>query len=394
MATGRMGRPAQRRGAGEGGCRFEDGYWVTTVEAGRHPTTGKRVRIKRKARTKAEALRKADEARQALVAGLPVAAGTTPLGDFLAQWITTVIPARVSSANTVANYSQTIRLHIEPALGKTPIGKLTPEQVDAFLAAKAAAGYSRNYVVRMRSVLADALAHAERRGIVARNVARLGIVPKCAPTPDRRSLTPDEARSLLAAATGERLDAMVAVGLMLGLRPGELTGLLWEDLALDTIPPTLRVSGSMKRQPDGSVIRGEPKRSTAGQRTVELPLDLARRLRDHRKRQSAERLAVGELWSDHGLVFCSQVGTPLDPSNVRRTFARIAQRSGLDARFPYLLRHTAASLLIDAGIAVEQVADLLGDDPRTLYRYYRHRVRPVVDAAAAPMEALFGAVPG
>lgn len=62
----------------------------------------------------------------------------------------------------------------------------------------------------------------------------------------------------------------------------------------------------------------------------------------------------------------------------------------LDARFPYLLRHTAASLLIDAGVPVEQVADLLGDDPRTLYRYYRHRVRPVVDAAAAPMQALFG----
>ena len=58
------------------------------------------------------------------------------------------------------------------------------------------------------------------------------------------------------------------------------------------------------------------------------------------------------------------------------------------------LQITCASLLIDAGIAVEQVADLLGDDPRTLYRYYRHRVRPVVDAAAAPMEALFGAVPG
>lgn len=94
--------------------------------------------------------------------------------------------------------------------------------------------------------------------------------------------------------------------------------------------------------------------------------------------------------ADQGLVFCSELGSPLDPSNVRRTFARMAKRAGLDARFPYSLRHTAASLLIDAEVPVEQVADLLGDDPRTLYRFYRHRVRPVVDAATGPMQDLFG----
>lgn len=93
-------------------------------------------------------------------------------------------------------------------------------------------------------------------------------------------------------------------------------------------------------------------------------------------------------------MFCSEVGTPLDPSGVRRTFTRIAKRAGLDARFSYLMRHTAASLLIDAGTPVEQVADLLGDDPRTLCRFYRHRVRPVVDAAAGPMQDLLGSTAG
>lgn len=90
-------------------------------------------------------------------------------------------------------------------------------------------------------------------------------------------------------------------------------------------------------------------------------------------------------------MFASESGTPLDPSDMRRTFARIAKRAGVDVSFPYMLRHTAVSLLIDAGKSIETVADMLGDDPRTLYRHYRHRVRPVADASLAMQAILSGA---
>jgi integrase len=234
------------------------------------------------------------------------------------------------------------------------------------------------------------LRHAERRGLVSRNAAALAVMPKTPPPKARRSLTPEEGLNLLAAARGERLEALVAVGLMLGLRPGELTGLLWSDLDLDGGPPTLTVSGSMKHHPDASLVRGAVKRSSAGLRTVELPPALATHLREHKARQAAERLALGPGWEDHGLVFPSDRGTPLDPANLRKAFKKIATKAGLEEGFPYALRHTAVSLLIDAGLGVEAVADLVGDDPRTLYKHYRHRVRPVADAAAGPMQALFG----
>jgi site-specific recombinase XerD len=71
-------------------------------------------------------------------------------------------------------------------------------------------------------------------------------------------------------------------------------------------------------------------------------------------------------------------------------FARIAKRSGLTGAFPYLLRHTTVSVLLDDGASIEEVADLLGDHPRTLYRYYRHKVRPVADAGLR-MERVLGA---
>jgi integrase len=381
-------RTTRRRGKGEGAVyKDADGLWVATIEAGRDPVTGRRLRRKVKARTKTLVLLKADETRRQLAAGVEVGGASTTLAVFAKKWLATVVTGRVSSPNTVDNYRIVLERHILPALGAVPLAKITPDQIDQFLAAKAQR-YSKSYVTRMRTVLADCLAHAERRGLVARNVATLAIMPKCEPAAVRRSLTPDEARALLKAGHEDRLGALIAVGLMLGLRPGELTGLLWTDINLSSTPATLTVSGSMKRLPDSRLVRGNVKQSKAGLRTIALPPVLADILALHRDEQNKVRASAN--WPDDNLVFCSESGTPLDPSNVRRGFARVARKAGLQEGFPYLLRHSAASLLIDAGIGVEAVADLLGDDPRTLYRHYRHRVRPVADAAAGPMQALLG----
>jgi integrase len=244
----------------------------------------------------------------------------------------------------------------------------------------------------LRTLIADALRHAQRRWLVTRDAGELSVMPRVEPPAPRISMTPGEAAAFREAAKGERLEALVVVGLALGLRPGELTGLLWSDLHLRSDPPALDISGSMKKAPDGRVSRGDVKRSRAGLRTVALPPSVLDALRSHRERQAEERSRAGDAWADHGLVFPSEVGTPLDPSALRKIFARIGKRAGIDKSFPYLLRHTAASLLIDAGKSIEEVADLLGDDPRTLYRHYRHRVRPVADAGLA-MEAVVAGLP-
>jgi integrase len=381
----------KRRGAGEGAVyKGPDGRWRGAVDLGWD--NGKRVRKYLSGRTQNEVLAKVRAARQDLEHGIESDANMT-VEKWLRHWLATVVDGRVSSDNTRANYEQVVRVHLVPQLGKLRLDKLTPERVDRLLAAKAADGKAKSTVNRIRSVLADALNFAQGRGLVARNVAALSVMPKLDPPAARRSMTPDEARALMAAAKGERLEGLVVVGLVVGLRPGELTGLLWSDLELDGTPPTLTVSGALKREPSREgkgyeLNRGAVKRSTAGRRTVALPPVAVDALRAHRARQAAERLAAGELWEDQGLVFSSEIGTPLDPSNVRRTFRRVAARAGLDARFPYLLRHTAVSLLIDAGAGIEEVADLLGDDPRTLYRHYRHKVRPVAEAATRMQDVL------
>jgi len=385
-------RNSKRREYGEGGLWYdaEHDRWEMTVEAGRDPLSGKRRRFKVRGATKAEALRLARDARKQAEVGVAPGAGAMTLGNFLRRWLDTVVAGRVGSDNTVAMYRSLITKHIEPALGSVRLDKLTPEMVDDLLAAKASLGLSRSYVGRMRTILADALRHAERRGAVARNAGALAVMPRTkAPTP-RKSLTAEEARRLLEAAKEERLDALVLVGLTCGLRPGELTGLLWSDLNLGSSSPTLTVSGAMKRRPDSTMYRGEVKHSTAGMRTMRLSPSTVEVLRSHKSRQASHRLAAGARWVDNDLVFCSEVGTPLDLANLRKAFSRATRRAGVDGGFTYLLRHSAVSLLIDAGAGIEEVADLIGDDPRTLYRHYRHRVRPVMDVGLR-MDAVLAA---
>jgi integrase len=363
--------------------------WEGTADVERDPLTGARRRVKVRGRTKAECLGKLQQAQTDASEGITTR-GTTTVGAWLDHWLTTAVAGRVGSENTAAMYKTTVDHHLKPALGRIKLDRLTAEQVDRFLAAKAADGLSRSYVGRMRTILTDALRHAERRGLVRRNAGALSVMPRMQASAERTSLTPDQVRALLKAAKGERLEALIVVGVAAGFRPGELTGLLWSDLDLDAEPPTLSVTGSMKRTAKGGVVRGEVKRSRAGLRTVALPRTAVAALRAHKARQAAERRQAGSQWSDHGLIFCSEAGTPLDPSNVRKRFAAIAEKAGLPGGFPYMLRHATVSLLIDGGHSIEEVADLLGDDPRTLYRHYRHRVQPVA-AAGLGMEKVLKA---
>ncbi len=403
----------RRRGAGEGaiyqetrsrrlasGEQVDYQLWVGVVEADRDPSSGQRRRVKVRAKTKAEAVRKMRaEQDRVSASGAPQEPSVT-VERFLRSWTADVLPHRVGPG-TVANYRSLIERHLVPALGRHRLRDLTPEHVDRFLRAKADAGLSRSSVGRLRSILTDALTHAERRQLVVRNAGRLSILPGSTAAPaGQRALTAAERDRFIATALAfhrpqeggrsgdqapHRLAALMAVMLHVGLRPGEGTGLRWADL--DTGARTLTVSGSIKRVPRATgrgydLVRGPVKKSSAGERTIRLAPALIGLIEDHRRRQAAERDRAGAYWVETGLMFPSEVGTPLDPSNLRRQFTLIAAAAGIDGPVnPYTARHTAASLFIDAGASLDQVADLLGDDMRTVVLHYRHRVRPVVELA-------------
>ena len=103
-----------------------------------------------------------------------------------------------------------------------------------------------------------------------------------------------------------------------------------------------------------------PRRSRAG-RVLLLPQLAVEGLREHRKRQAADRLVAGALWKDHGLVFASAIGTQLDRYHVRREFRKVTQAAGLGNDWaPREMRHTFVSLLSSAGMPLDDIAVLVG----------------------------------
>jgi integrase len=104
---------------------------------------------------------------------------------------------------------------------------------------------------------------------------------------------------------------------------------------------------------------GSPK-TAKGRRTVVLDSGTVAALREHRQRQLAERLLIGEGFTDHGLVFCRPDGGPLHPERFSRTFTQQAARAGLQPIRLHDLRHTWATLALSAGVHPKVVQERLG----------------------------------
>lgn len=313
--------------------------------------------------------------------------GNVTVGAFLLDWLAREVPKFAGSPNTVANYRWAVERHLVPALGAIRLARLDADDVDRMLEGKAADGMARKHD--------DAPPRRAGEGPSSRRTAREGRSQRRSPhrgpgRPESRTplAHPDQAKSLLATA-GDPLECLVVVGLTLGLRPGELAGLSWDDVDLEA--RVLHVRRALKREPEAPRL-GELKTGRS-RRSLNMPAFVADALRRHRAGQAAERLAAGPMWSTSwgDLVFTTANGTPLDPSNLRSAFQRLCDRAGIGRWTPYELRHSAASLLSAAGVPLELIADMLGHDgTRMTSLVYRHAVAPTIDAAAAPTQAMFG----
>ena len=357
--------------------------WMGYIMTG---TTVKGVRQRRSVRgaTEAETRLKLRQIEAEIVLGRPVTDGTIRFDQFLRDWLVNTIEPNCLSVNTAASYRGIVERHIIPAFGKKRLRDLTVLDVDHLLHEKYDSGLSDSTVQRIRMMLVKALRHAERRDLVTRNVAALTDLRR-AKHREGRSLTPEQARALLEVAEIDRIGITVQLGLYLGLRPGEVLGLKWDDISFNA--RTLSVCRSLKRERN-KLLFGEPK-TPGSRRTLLMPEPLLVALTAHKERQLQERETAGEIWCDLGLVVTTEIGTPVDPSNARRTLDRLCQHSGVGHWNPNALRHSFASLMSLNGAPMEEVADAMGHvDTRMTSRVYRHNLKSVVDVAAVHLPNL------
>jgi integrase len=369
---------SRRRGRGEGSIYKDEskGRWYGAVSVG-YGTDGKAWRRRKiSGRTRAEVSAKLKELVAEQDVGVEPVVGYT-VGQAIEDWLAEGLDGR--SARTVA-LNRDVLKPVVRMLGGVELRRLTAHHVRRALATFGEDHSSRT-VIAAHNALTRAIRHAEANRHVVHNVAALVDTPKGQGGRPSKALTADQASALLKATKGARLGAYVVLCLLTGIRTEEARALRWDHVDLD--------GGTMAVW--RSVRRGGDTKTAKSRRTLGMPNGAVTALREHRKRQAEDRLAAGEAWQDHGLVFTTQAGTPLDAANVRRQFKAICRAAGLgEDRAPRELRTSFVSLLSASGVPIEEIARLAGhSSPRTTEVIYRRELRPVLVKGAEVMDQLF-----
>jgi integrase len=362
--------------------------WAVVVDLGRHPGTGKRQRLWRSVKgTKRDA--------EALLAQLLVQkdTGVAPsrgtVQAFLDRWLEDY--AKTNTApKTYRTYSDLVSRHLKPALGAIRLSALRPEHIQTAYKAIGAKGLSPTTVLHCHRILRQALQHAVKWQVLARNPADAADPPR----PNRYEipmLDPGQIAHLLACARETEHGPLVELALMTGLRQGELLGLRWQDVDLEA--GNLRVTRSLQRL-DGLHFR-EPK-TRGSRRSVALSPGTVLLLREHRADQRAARQLAGGAYEDHDLIFATAIGTPIDPRNLLRAWKKVTAAAGQSGLRFHDLRHAHASLMLAQGTHPKIVSERLGHSGvRITLDTYSHVLPNLQREAAAQLDqfALGGIAP-
>jgi len=286
--------------------------------------------------------------------GLVFDSGGLTVGEYLDRWLRDVRDTVRQS--THERYGFAIVPHIKPVLGHIRLKDLTPVQVRWFYRERLDSGLAPATVHKLHVVLHKALKAAVADGLIPRNAAA-GLKPPKIIREEIDSLTQEEARRLLEAACGDRLEALYVLALSTGMRQGELLALKWDDVDLER--GVLGVRRTLSRT-DKAYVLGELKTKTS-RRTIRLTVGAVQALRDHLTRQLEEMERRRSLYQPGGLVFATEIGTVINPSNLRnRSFNPLLKRARLRPIRFHDLRHTCATLLLSQNVNPKIVSEMLG----------------------------------
>ncbi|MFC9634341.1 tyrosine-type recombinase/integrase [Streptomyces mirabilis] len=357
--------------------------------------------------TRKQALAKLTEKIAASNRGVPAVTAQGSLAAYLTYWLENVAVHHLRET-THTRYTTVVHQYLIPGLGRKKLAKLTAKDVRTWLnelrtvcqccARGTDAGRNPNAQASRRprccalgrccgkrlspvtlayihSVLKSALEHAVREEEIPRNVARN--VRTGTPRPRRFSpLTTDEARCFLTAAQGHRHATLFELALRTGLRKGELLGLRWEDLDLDA--GTATICRTLQRTRTGGLTT-LPTKTISSERRIALPVSCVASLRAHRARQAQEKEEAGSRWQGSGHVFTRPDGHPIEPATLTRHFNALLRDGKLRPIRFHDLRHSTATLLLEQGVELVVIKELLGHAhigvTATVYAHVRLRLQ-------------------
>ena len=380
--------------------RRSKGSWEITVDIGRDPVTGKRLRHFESIRgAKKDAERRLRELLHSLEHGGYAKPIRITLGAWLNGWLNSYVKTKCS-LRTLDGYNTIVERHLTTNLGMIPLSQLRPQHIQEFYAhaledgrVDGKGGLSARSVLHIHRILFQALNYAVRQGLLISNPAGF-VDPPRAKKPKMKALIPQEVAVLLDVARDTRYYPIIYAAVNTGLRQAELLGLRWRDTDLElaslsitqvlckVIPhrraltlraakglcpfgipesgnPVPRAQGVIGNKRRGVCQFKEPK-SEHSRRRLDLTPSLAIFLRQYRVEKETEFLLLGKRLGENDLVFGDISGSPIDPGTLTHNFARIVRRAGLPGVRFHDLRHTFASLMLLAGVHPKIVSEMLG----------------------------------
>jgi len=370
-----------KRAHGEGGRarRKRDGTWEATLSL---PDGTRKFFV---ASTQAEAVAKRDRTKAVVARGLPIPDERLTTGAWLSEWFDKMHVPEIKPSTR--RYQRSIlNRHLIPVLGDIPLVRLRALDVSHYLDKKQKEGLTPGVVGIHRGILVKALDAAIVDDKLARNVALAVRSPR-----NRRrkqfECNPEQVLAFLQLIRGHPLEVVFLLGMTLGLRIGEATGVLWQDLDDDYRVLYLRHQVAPDVQEDGGACTCrkhcgraavvEDLKTESSIRGLELPEVVRPALRRQvlRVERTRElRIKKSKEWLDHDLVTPSARGGPMQPQRARNWLVTLAARAGLPegCRF-HDLRHMWVSLLRAAGVSDEDVAKAAGHaSPQVTMSMYAH----------------------
>jgi len=297
----------------------------------------------------------------------------TTVGEYLDYWREDVVRANVRPSS-FGSYERVIRLHLKPHIGGHPLKSLDTRAVNRLWATLSKQGMSAGNVRKCSEVFASALEHAVREGMIAHAPTRSAVKPRVVKQPIE-VFSDDEAVNLLAAASGDRLEALYMLAFATGARQGELLSLEAEDVDLED--GTIHIRRTLDERDGGFHL--QPPKSAAGVRVVSLPEFALVALRRHMAGRGT------------GPLFATRGGNYFLRSNfIRKEWEPLCEAAGVPYRKFHSIRHTHASRLLAEGVDPAEVARRIGDSIETLMRSYAHWMRTGGRDTAAKVNSIYG----
>lgn len=357
------------RANGEGTyCQRKDGRWVVAWTE-RTPEGAKRRYVY--AKSEPEAKRRLKAIVRRTDDGLPALDSGMLLSDWVKHWQTTSLRLEGLSSKSQGVYRDVLRLHVTPRIGAVALKDLRATHVELVLSAMADKGLSASYRHQAHKALSKCLGVAVRDLLIVRNPVAGVKAPrgghKHAVVPSRGQVL-----RLLEVAPDARMRAFVAVLSYTGVRISEALSIRWQDVDLE--------AGTIR------ILFGKGNKS----RAVPISAGLRAELVAWRRAQTEERLSAVWWDSESDWVLSSEVGTQWEPHNARKRFRPMADAEcpGLT---PHGLRHATATMLLEEGVPMKVVSELLGhSSTRITEDVYSHVTARLVAEAASAMDRALG----